>query len=120
MDLGVAGQASDGRVFTGNGDGTFTAGATISGINGQNAFWVTAGDLNCDGFQDLVFGLINGSAGIRTVLGNGDGSFQNAVTVATAANASVVVIHNMNTTVDGKPDIVVDCQADTIDVLLGQ
>lgn len=119
-DLGLAGQGADGRVFTGNGDGTFTSGATISGINGQSAFWVTAGDFNCDGFQDLVFGLINGAAGIRTVLGNGDGTFQAPVAVATGNNASVVLIGSVNTLVDQKPDIVVDNQGDTLSILLQQ
>lgn len=119
-DVGMAGQGSDGRVFTGNGDGTFTSGATISGINGQSAFWVTAGDINCDGFNDLVFGLINGTAGIRTVLGNGDGTFQTPVAVATGSNASVVLIGSVNTTVDQKPDIVVDNQGGTLSVLIQQ
>lgn len=57
-------------IFEGNGDGTFTPGATYSGINGFPEA-LAAADLNGDGSLDLV--LSNG--GIQVLLGRGDGNF---------------------------------------------
>ncbi|HJZ63228.1 MAG TPA: FG-GAP-like repeat-containing protein [Candidatus Acidoferrum sp.] len=68
-------------VLNGNGDGTFTAGATVQvpAFSGQVATAVS--DLNGDGKLDLVFGFSNplGNPSNRAILavsfGNGDGTF---------------------------------------------
>jgi hypothetical protein len=73
-------------VLLGNGDGTFQTAATY-GSGGYYAFSVAAADVNGDGKPDLMVanycGTDNncsteGSAAV--LLGNGDGTFQKAVT----------------------------------------
>jgi len=70
---------------------------------GSAASSVAVGDLNGDGKPDLV--VANASSGtVAVFLGNGDGTFQAAVTYA-GGDANGLVIADVNG--DGKPDIVV-------------
>ena len=95
-------------VLLGNGDGTFqTAVAYNSG--GLFAGTVAVADVNGDGKADLVVGNwcsdpnCDGSVGI--LLGNGDGTFQPAVTYRTGGlYAFAVAVEDVNA--DGKPDVV--------------
>ena len=64
-------------VFLGRGDGTFQA-ALIS-VAGEAPDSITVGDFNGDGKPDIA---IAGPAGIYTMPGNGDGTFQPRCTPA--------------------------------------
>lgn len=62
--------------FLGNGNGTFSAAATISGLF-PSAYALTAGDLDGDGIPDLAFGEINAATRptVTVALGDGTGQF---------------------------------------------
>jgi flagellin-like hook-associated protein FlgL len=68
------------RVFLGNGDGTFRSSSTFSvdssSFNTTN--WNDVGDFNGDGKNDV---FMKTTQRFYTVLGNGDGTFQAAVSV---------------------------------------
>lgn len=99
-------------IMLGNGDGTFTAGASYP-VNGAvvGANTITTGDLNGDGHQDIIIGLgcdfSNSGCSTGAVLvflGNGDGTFQSPKRYPTIGNAALpVVIGDFNK--DGKPDV---------------
>ena len=85
-------------IYLSNGDGTFTAGAQYTGQFGG----LHIADVNGDGKQDLVF---VGNP-VLVMLGNGNGTFQKAITgpILTSASSGAVI---MDFNGDGKPDIVV-------------
>ena len=98
-------------VLLGNGDGTFRAAMTY-GSGGYNAFSVAVADVNGDGKPDLLVAnnctAINctDSGSIGVLLGNGDGTFQAAVTYGSGGyHASSVAVGDVNG--DGKPDLLV-------------
>ncbi|HEX5412102.1 MAG TPA: FG-GAP-like repeat-containing protein [Terriglobia bacterium] len=67
-------------VLLGNGNGTFKAYASFS-VSGFGTVQVTAGDLNGDGKPDLVAATATtAGAEVDVLIGNGDGTFQAAVT----------------------------------------
>ena len=118
-------------VLLGNGNGTFQAAVTY-GSGGYNAASVSVADVNGDGKPDLLVANYcadvncdDGSVGV--LLGNGDGSFQAAVTYPSGGyDASSVSVADVNG--DGKPDLLVvnlcansskNCPAGGVDVLLG-
>ena len=107
-DVGTVG------VLMGKGDGAFNT-AVAYGSGGLGAYSVTIADVNGDGKPDLVVAnfcansnCATGSVGV--LLGNGDGTFQTAVTYNSGgARALSVAVADVNG--DAKPDIVVanDC-----------
>jgi Bacterial Ig-like domain (group 3)/FG-GAP-like repeat len=110
-------------VLPGNGDGTFQP-AISYGTGGFWAYSVAISDVNGDGKPDIVAGTCvvpNGlcAQGMVTVLlGNGDGTFQTAVTYSSGGTSSAsVAVGDVNG--DGKPDIVVVNGTGTVGVLLG-
>ncbi|MBZ5656528.1 MAG: FG-GAP-like repeat-containing protein [Acidobacteriia bacterium] len=116
-------------VLLGNGDGTFKPPVTY-GSGGAIAQSVAVGDVNNDGKPDLV--VANGCdsqgcahAVIGVLLGNGDGSFQPALTYSSGGYYSdSVAVADVNN--DSKPDLLVSnfcsdssCANGTVAVLLG-
>ncbi len=115
MDIVVANDnASTVGVLLGKGDGTFAAAVTYSST-GDGATSVAVADVNGDGKPDLVVTNFCPSSGCGTsypypngvvavLLGNGDGTFQNAVAYgAGGASSYGVALADVNG--DGKTDI---------------
>ena len=103
-------------VLLGNGDGTFQTALTYaSGGSFLNA--VAVADVNGDDRPDLILtngcaniggGVCSGEGAVGVLLGNGDGTFQAAVTYPSGGFDnfnSMVAVADVNG--DGKPDIVV-------------
>jgi hypothetical protein len=102
-------------ILLGNDDGTFQAAVTY-GSGGYGTASVAVADVNGDGKPDLLVAnpcatpdfsgtcFSNGSAGV--LLGNGDGTFQPAVTYDSGGlQPSSIAVADVNG--DGKPDLVV-------------
>ena len=117
-------------VLLGNGDGTFQTAVSYN-AGGINAAFVAVQDVNGDGKPDMIVAnncadnnCSNGSASV--LLGNGDGTFQTAVSYNSGGlDAFSVAIADVNG--DGKPDAIVtniclsnsDCSHGLVSVLLG-
>ena len=84
---------------------------------GVAAVSAAAGDVNGDGKVDLVVGN-TGSSTVGVLLGNGDGTFQPAVTYDSGGGPTSVAVVDVNG--DGKTDLVVaNYESATVGVLLG-
>jgi hypothetical protein len=117
-------------VLLGNGDGTFQT-AVSYGSGGEDAYGVTVADVNGDGKPDVVVANLCGSnsnctnGSVSVLLGNGDGTFQTAVSYSSDGESSFsVAVADVNG--DGKPDVVVanvcsasGCGSGSASVLLG-
>jgi hypothetical protein len=108
-------------VLLGNGDGTFQTAVTYAS-GGDYAFSVAVADVNEDGRPDLV--VANCSLGcfttgvVSVLLGNGNGTFQKAVSFDSGGSGAVsVAVADVNG--DGKPDVIVANSDGTVGVLLG-
>lgn len=87
---------------------------TVDGSNGATS--VAVGDVNLDGNLDLV--ATNQGTPVSVLLGNGDGTFQPALTYDTGAVVpQAVVVTDVNG--DGKPDLIVAGLYGGVGVLLG-
>jgi len=95
-------------VLYGNGDGTFRWGGSYK-TGGLYAWSAAVGDLNGDGFPDLIVAVACGTNcnhGLLSVLlGKGDGTFGAPVTYETGPIASSVAVGDFNK--DGHLDVVV-------------
>jgi hypothetical protein len=102
-----------------NGNGTFGSPIpasipdTPNHTDNSGAFGAASGDVNGDGNQDLILTLADdaGNANVLTLLGNGDGTFQNPLnlTLQAAPGAQImatpgVVIQDFH--LDGKQDLI--------------
>lgn len=103
-------------VLLGNGNGTFQTALTYAS-GGSFLYAVAVADVNGDGRPDLILangcpniggGSCSGDGAVGVLLGNGDGTFQAAVTYASGGFGgfnSQVAVADVNG--DGQPDIVV-------------
>ena len=111
-------------VALGNGDGTFQTGVTYAydtGINGAGDGSLVVADVTGDGKPDIVV-VRYASTHVYVLAGNGNGTFQPAVTFASGASPPFgpngVAVGDVNG--DGIPDIVTANIIDgTVSVLLG-
>ncbi|WP_437992764.1 FG-GAP repeat domain-containing protein [Sorangium sp. So ce145] len=83
-------------------------------VNGAHD--VAVGDVNGDMNQDLVVTLLSADAGVRVLLGNGDGTFQAPISSPGADYVSPVLA---DVNGDGKLDIVASRNGNSITVLAG-
>ncbi len=110
-------------VFLGNGDGTFQT-PQVYASGGYNAYSIALADLRRNGKLDIVVTNTYCSAtcfdgGVSVLLGNGDGTFQPAVTYDSGGQiASSVAVGDVDG--DGVPDLIVaNYRGFTVGVLLG-
>jgi hypothetical protein len=124
-DLAVGNDASDYvvTILLGNGDGTFTVGTSVPILQ-----WsvvpqgVVALDFNGDGKTDLAVTSANNYAPasylVTILLGNGDGTFSAAPTVATGTGPYAIVAGDFNN--DGKLDLATaNYSRSTVTIMLG-
>jgi Bacterial Ig-like domain (group 3)/FG-GAP-like repeat len=122
LDIATANiNGGDVSILLNNGDGTFGA-AVDYPSGGYLTSSLAVGDFNHDGKLDLA--LANGGTtqendqNLAILLGNGDGTFQPAVTYVVQAGTNFVASGDFNG--DGNLDVVVtNATADSLSVLLG-
>jgi hypothetical protein len=104
-DLAVTFSSSTYAVLLGNGNGTFQNALTYA--LGNQIFGISMGDLNADGKLDLALATFSNSSGLgfaSILLGNGDGTFQNAADYGLGVEFSYdIAIADLNR--DGIPDV---------------
>lgn len=107
---GCPGQLGEVSVLLGNGDGTFQPAISYSS-GGYQAFSLAVGDVNGDGHPDVVVTnqcqtLACNNGGVSVLLGNGDGTFQAALTYSSGGDQPTsIAIGDLRG--DGKVDLVV-------------
>ena len=98
-------------VLLGNGNGTFQTAVTYSS-GGYAAESIAVHDVNGDGKPDLLvsnqcasYGNCTNGGGVGVLHGNGNGTFQTAVSYSSTGIADSVAVADVNG--DGKPDLLV-------------
>jgi hypothetical protein len=118
-------------IYTGKGDGTFTAGTSYATIGSTG--YVAIDDLDGDGNQDIYIGLGDGGVYVGdsydpnlsyALMGHGDGTFAGAPAIQPHPGINTAVNGYTGTNLgdvngDGYPDLIVPGSSTTYDVLLG-
>lgn len=115
QDLAVVNSGSNSvSIMLGNGNGTFTAGTTLTGFNEPVA--VVAGNFG-NGQEDLA--VVNkGNNTVSILLGNGNGTFTTGAMLTTGSSPTSIAAADFNN--DGKLDLVVTNSAsNTVSAFLG-
>jgi len=97
----------------GVGNGTLASGSDVSQSN--HTYSVSTGDFNNDRILDLVLG---GNAAVHVLRGNGDGTFQSAVSYSTSGSC-VDSVSATDVNGDGRLDLVAVDGVQSLHVLLG-
>ena len=87
-------------IFLGNGDGSFTAAANVTGLSSPSH--ISVGDFNGDGKPDLVE---TNYSQMGILLGNGDGTFAATQGISAGINPYAIAVGDLNG--DGTEDVVV-------------
>jgi hypothetical protein len=123
---GFCGSPGNIGVLLGKGDGTFQAAVTYSlgGSLDSSGGSATVADVNGDGIPDVVASFPCGNPGcpsdlMSVLLGNGDGTFQPAITFPSGGSGVAFAVGDVNG--DGKPDLVVTNTygGEVVSVMLG-
>ncbi len=103
LDLVVASQSGYIAILMGKGDGTFQP-ATETPPVAPFETYVAVGDFNRDGIPDLVALAPGGAGEISVLMGNGDGTFQSAITTQPQFAVQAIGLGDFNR--DGDLDLV--------------
>ena len=107
LDIAIATGYNTISIFLGNGNGTFTAGATV-GLPADGpedyAIVIQVGDFNGDGKLDMAVSGID-SDYVYILLGNGNGTFALKSKYSIPYQVCAIVVGDFNG--DGKPDLAV-------------
>jgi hypothetical protein len=103
-------------VLLGNGDGRFQPAVNYFLGGGSKPLAVALGDFNHDGFLDMVAANVFGNV-VGVLLGNGNGTFQSAVTYLVGGGPQSLDVADFNG--DGKSDLAVASFDNTVSILLG-
>jgi hypothetical protein len=104
------------KIFLGNGNGTFTAGPTLT-LGAYQPYGIAVGNFTGNGNLDLAV-TAYGSSNVTVFLGDGNGTFSSGVQYATGGEPWGIVTGDFNN--DGKPDLAIaNFGSNTVTVLLG-
>jgi hypothetical protein len=105
------------KIFFGNGNGTFTAGTTVT-LGAYEPYGIAVGDFTGTGNLDLAVADM-GSANVTILLGNGNGTFAAGVQYATGGSPWGITTGDFNN--DGIPDLAIaNAGSNNVTVLLGK
>jgi hypothetical protein len=115
QDIAVGTEAGLIDVFLGNGDGTFQAPLVVNLGTNNSIQALVAGDFNGDGHLDLAAASVQ-TGQVTILLGNGDGTFQQASVINVGAEAGGLAAADLRG--DGRLDLVATSRTGVVTVLL--